>query len=180
MGEVIRFIPKSELERARLIERPARHTNAYSRRLIRSASNGTPRNERLPRFAALRARLRFGPALNTQDIRPSRACRVNQSAAKVGEVAFSGVSTSSAQRFFIPKEICWANRFSHSRNGFNGDRRCALNRARWRLIYRFDRVCIWHRSKIFPGTLSIRSSSPGHASHLVFRVADGEHDRRSQ
>jgi len=46
MGEVVRFVPKSELERARLIERPAPCTSTSSRRPVRQASGKTPRNER--------------------------------------------------------------------------------------------------------------------------------------
>ena len=41
MGEVIRFIPKSDRERARLIEKPERYTTASFRRLIPSTSSGT-------------------------------------------------------------------------------------------------------------------------------------------
>jgi hypothetical protein len=41
MGEVIRFIPRSELERARLIRKSRAKYDRSSRRLIRSANSET-------------------------------------------------------------------------------------------------------------------------------------------
>jgi hypothetical protein len=41
MGEIIQFVPRSERERARLIQEAARYTTASSRRLIQLARRGT-------------------------------------------------------------------------------------------------------------------------------------------
>lgn len=82
------------------------------------------------------------------------------------------------QRFFIPAATWKAKRFSDRVDGMNlacARRAAAFCRPRWRLTYRLDRVCIWHRSKVPAMTLSLNlrlgnqsSASFGSAAHKLF------------